>query len=58
MTLTRRIQQASDCTLDFFILAFAGVAEDDVTVLVDDVLGWPVLIAPFQVAESLSCATG
>ena len=33
--LTCRVQQASHGALDFFILAFAGVAEDDVTVLVD-----------------------
>ena len=44
--LTCRVQQASHGALDFFILAFAGVAEDDVTVLVDDVLSRPVLIAP------------
>jgi len=46
MTLACRIQQASDGALDFVVLAFAGVAEDDVTVLVNDVLGRPVLIAP------------
>ena len=46
MVLACRIQQASDGALDYVILALAGVAEDDVTVLVDDVLGWPVLIAP------------
>ena len=34
MPLACRIQQASDGTLDLVILAFAGVAEDDVTVLV------------------------
>src|ERR1700751_5849266 len=44
--LACRIQQASDGALDFVLLAFTGVAEDDVTVLVDDVLGRPVLIAP------------
>src|ERR1700756_4497957 len=44
--LACRIQQASDSALDFVILALAGVAEDDATVLVDDVLGRPVLIAP------------
>jgi hypothetical protein len=46
MILACRIQQASDGALDFVVLAFAGVAEDDVAVLVDDVLGRPVLIRP------------
>ena len=46
MILACRVQQASDGALDFVILAFASVAEDDVTMLVDDILGRPVLIAP------------
>ena len=58
-TLACRIQQASDGALDFVILAFASVAEDDVAVLVNNVLaGQYWLRQAFQVAESLSCATG
>src|SRR6516165_11725258 len=46
MPSARCIQQTSDGALDLVILAFAGVTEDDVTMLVDDILGRPVLIAP------------
>jgi hypothetical protein len=46
MPLACRIEQALDGALDLIILAFAGVAENDAAVLVDDILGRPVLIAP------------
>src|SRR5262249_47722935 len=41
-----RIQQLPDSALDLVVLAFPGMAKDDGAVLVDDVLGRPVLIAP------------
>jgi hypothetical protein len=44
--LACRIQEPSNRTLDFVILALARVAEHDVAALVDDILSRPVLIAP------------
>jgi hypothetical protein len=45
-SLACRIQQVSDGALDLVILTFAGMAEDDIAALVNDVLGRPILIAP------------
>jgi hypothetical protein len=46
ITSAGRAQQALYRALDFGVLAFAGVAEGDVAVLINDILGRPVLIAP------------
>jgi len=44
--LAGRIQEPPNRALDFLILALTCVTEHDGAALVDDILGWPVLIAP------------
>ena len=38
------IEESLDCSLDLFVLTFAGVLKNDSSILVDDVLRGPIFI--------------